>query len=45
VSIDQLFKFNKDRTLKYENDRDNVNHKAGSCANVSCHYQKTPKWN
>ena len=45
VSIDQKFKFNKDRTLKYENDRNDANHKPGSCANVSCHYQKTPKWN
>jgi hypothetical protein len=45
VTIDPQFKFNKNRTLKYENDNNDANHKSGSCANVSCHYQKTPKWN
>jgi hypothetical protein len=45
VSIDQNFKFNKDRTLKYEMDKtDGAAHQPGKCSNVSCHFQKTPKW-
>ena len=44
VSIDPQFKFNRDRIQKYENDRNDANHKAGSCSNVACHLQKTPKW-
>jgi hypothetical protein len=44
VSIDSKYKFNKDRVQKYENDLNNTNHVAGSCANIACHFQKTPKW-
>jgi hypothetical protein len=46
VSIDAKYKFNSARTVKYEMDKtDGAAHKPASCANVSCHYQKAPKWN
>jgi hypothetical protein len=45
VNIDQKFRFSADRPAKYEMNRnDGSSHAASNCSNISCHYQKTPKW-
>jgi len=45
VNMDQKNKFNLANTVKYEmNKTDGAAHTPGSCSNVSCHMQKTPKW-
>ena len=38
-------KFNANVQAKYTSNRlDGVNHITGTCYNVSCHFQRTPKW-
>jgi len=45
VTIDPKYKFNAERKIRYtSNGLDGTSHVSGSCMNVSCHYQKTPKW-
>jgi hypothetical protein len=46
VNVDPQFKFNKDLPITYDGvQSDNRTlFKVGSCSNVSCHYQVTPKW-
>jgi hypothetical protein len=45
VSIDPKFKFNADRVIKFESDKNDTSHQAGRCSNISCHFQKSPTWN
>jgi predicted CxxxxCH...CXXCH cytochrome family protein len=46
VQVDPQFKFNKDLPITYDGvQSDNRTlFKVGSCSNVSCHFQVTPKW-
>jgi hypothetical protein len=37
VVVDTKYKFNKDQSINYDN-------LTGTCSNVSCHFQATPKW-
>jgi predicted CxxxxCH...CXXCH cytochrome family protein len=46
VSIDNKLKFNVAMQPRYGMyTTSGAKHKPGTCGNVSCHYQKTPKWN
>jgi predicted CxxxxCH...CXXCH cytochrome family protein len=45
VRIDSRERFSPNRTAKYtSNNLDGALHVAGTCSNVACHFQKTPKW-
>ncbi|MBL0225178.1 MAG: CxxxxCH/CxxCH domain-containing protein [Geobacteraceae bacterium] len=45
VSIESKVRFSQSRVPKYtSNNLDGSLHVSGTCSNVSCHFQKTPKW-
>jgi predicted CxxxxCH...CXXCH cytochrome family protein len=45
VTINPEFKFDTKRTSKYTSNKlDGTLHVSGNCSNISCHFQKTPKW-
>jgi predicted CxxxxCH...CXXCH cytochrome family protein len=46
VVIDPQFRFDKSRPIVYNGNRTGTgtNRTAGTCANVSCHFQKSPIW-
>jgi hypothetical protein len=45
LSISSKVKFSVDRAPRYSsNGLDGASHVSGNCSNISCHFQKTPKW-
>jgi len=45
VNLNPKFKFAADRPITYTSNKlDGSLHVTGNCSNVSCHFQKTPKW-
>jgi predicted CXXCH cytochrome family protein len=44
IKVDTQFKFNKDAVIKYNGRMTDNNHATGTCSNVSCHFQRSPKW-
>jgi len=45
LSIDPKVRFSENRAIKYtSNNLDGAAHVSGNCSNISCHFQKTPKW-
>ncbi len=45
VRIDPRDRFSPNRTAKYNsNNLDGSAHVSGNCSNISCHFQKSPKW-
>jgi hypothetical protein len=44
VVVDQQFKFDKNRPIVYNSKQSGTGKTSGTCANVSCHFQKSPLW-
>ena len=44
VVVDPKFKFDKNRPIVYNGNRVSGTKTSGTCANVECHFQKSPKW-
>jgi hypothetical protein len=42
--VDTQFKFDKNHAIVYNGIRSGASKVAGTCTNVSCHFQKSPKW-
>jgi predicted CxxxxCH...CXXCH cytochrome family protein len=44
VVVDTQFKFDKNRPIVYNAKQTGTGKTSGTCANVSCHFQKSPLW-
>jgi hypothetical protein len=44
VVVDPQFKFDKNRPIVYNAKQSGTGKTSGTCANVSCHFQKSPLW-
>jgi predicted CxxxxCH...CXXCH cytochrome family protein len=44
VVVDTQFKFDKNRPIVYNAKQSGTGKTSGTCANVSCHFQKSPIW-
>jgi hypothetical protein len=44
VVVDAKFKFDKNRPIVYNATQSGTAKKSGTCANVACHFQKSPIW-
>jgi len=44
VVVDPQFKFDKNRPIVYNAKQSGTGKTSGTCANVSCHFQKSPIW-
>jgi hypothetical protein len=44
VSVDPKYKFDKNRPIVYNAKQSGTGKTTGTCANVECHFQKTPVW-
>ena len=44
VVVDPKFKFDKNRPIVYNGNRVSGTKTSGTCANVECHFQKSPVW-